>query len=143
MSLPYYSVIPGPIPPYSNVAVNPQYYQPSQFFISGITLGVTTLVTTTVNHNYVIGQLTRLIIPQFNGTRQLNEQTGMVISIPNPNQVVLNIDSSKYDLFQTSTYPTQPQILAIGDYNSGDINSSGNLNTGTYIPGSFINISPL
>lgn len=143
MAFPYYSVISGPVAPYNNVAINAEYYQPSQFFISAITLGTTTLVTTTVNHNYVIGQLTRLWIPQFNETTQLNGQTGIVITIPNPNQVILDIDSSLYNLFKTSTYPTQPQIVAIGDYNSGDINGSGNLQTGTFIPGSFINISPL
>ena len=143
MSLPYYSVITGPVAPYSNVAINPEYYQPSQFFILNIALGQSTTITTTVNHNYVIGQLCRLLIPRVNGTRQLNEQTGYVISIPNPNQVILEIDSSFYDVFVTSTQPTQPQILAIGDINLGNINASGNLNTSTTIPGSYQNISPL
>ena len=143
MSLPYYSVITGPVAPYSNVAINPEYYQPSQFFILNIALGQSTTITTTVNHNYVIGQLCRLLIPRVNGTRQLNEQTGYVISIPNPNQVILGIDSSFYDVFVTSTQPTQPQILAIGDINLGNINASGNLNTSTTIPGSYQNISPL
>jgi len=143
MSLPYYSVITGPVAPYSNVAINPEYYQPSQFFILNIALGQSTTITTTVNHNYVIGQLCRLLIPRVNGTRQLNEQTGYVISIPNPNQVILGIDSSFYDPFVTSTQPTQPQILAIGDINLGNINASGNLNTSTTIPGSYQNISPL
>src|SRR6185436_2925438 len=107
-----------------------------------ITLGPTTLVTTTTDCNYVIGQLVRFIIPQANGTRQLNEHTGYVIDIPSANQVTVKIDSSSYDLFQTSTQPTQPQILAIGNINSGNINSSGNVNLGTYVPGSFLNISP-
>ena len=155
MSLPYYSVITGPIALYNNVAVNPQYYQPSQYFISTISLGQMTTVTTTVNHNYVIGQLVRLLIPEIytklsNGIQiniptctQLNEQEGYVESIPNPNQVVLNIDSSFYDPFVTSTQPAQPQILAIGDINLGNINASGNLVTSTLIPGSYQNISPL
>lgn len=137
------SPFPGPVSPYNNVPINAQYYEPSQFFISAIALGQTTLVTTTVDHNYVVGQSVRLVIPYFNGTSQLNEQQGLVISIPNTNQVIINIDSSRYSLFKTSTYPTQPQILAIGDINSGNINTSGNVNTGTFIPGSFINISPL
>jgi hypothetical protein len=141
MGFPY--PFPGPIAPYNNVPINAQYYEPSQFFISAIALGQTTLVTTTVDHNYVVGQGVRLVIPYFNGTSQLNEQQGLVISIPNTNQVIINIDSSRYSLFKTSTYPTQPQILAIGDINSGNINTSGNVNTGTFIPGSFINISPL
>jgi len=135
-------VISYPIPLYSNPPIEPQFYQPNQFFISAITLGQTTLVTTTTDCNYVIGQLVRFIIPQANGTRQLNEQAGYVINIPAANQVTVKIDSSSYDLFQTSTQPTQPQILAIGNINSGNINSSGNVNLGTYVPGSFLNISP-
>ena len=143
MSLPYYPIIVGPVAPYNNVAVNPQYYKPSQFFITAIALGQTTTVTTSVNHNYVIGQLCRLLIPRVNATRQLNEQEAYVISIPNPNQIELIIDSTKFDPFVTSTQPTQPQILGIGDVNSGNINASGNLNTSTVIPGSYQNISPL
>jgi hypothetical protein len=139
MSFPF----PGPVPPYNNVPINAEYYKPGMFFISNITLGQTTLVTTSADHNYIIGQLTRLIIPRFNGTRQLNEQTGYVISIPSSNQVELGITSTGYDPFVTSTYPTQPQILAIGDISSGNINSSGNLNTSVSIPGSYQNISPL
>ena len=48
--------ISGPIAPYSNVNINAQFYQPSLFIISAVTLGVTTTVTTTQNNNYVIGQ---------------------------------------------------------------------------------------
>jgi hypothetical protein len=134
---------PGPVPPYNNVPINSQYFKPSQFFISGITNGQTTTVTTTVDHNYVVGQLVRLIVPRFNAERELNEQSAYVISIPNPNQVELNIDSNSYNIFQTSTYPTQPQILAIGDVNSGLISNSGNVNVTTTIAGSYQNISPL
>lgn len=154
MSLPYYSIISGPIAPYSNVAINPQYYQPSQFFISTISLGLQTTVTTTVNHNYVVGQLVRLLIPTINALTsngvsyviptctQLNETESYVISIPASNQVLLDLDSSKANLFVSSSQPTQPQILAIGDISSGNINASGNLITSTVIPGSYQNISP-
>ena len=133
----------GPIPPYTNVPINAQYYQPSQFFISSITIGVTTLVTTTVNHNYVVSQQCRLIIPQANGCYQLNETQGYVTSVPNPNQVILSINSSQANAFISTTQNNQPQILAIGDISFGATNSYGNLNTSTSIPGSYINISPL
>lgn len=135
-------IISYPIPPYSNVPINAQYYEPSQFFISAITQGITTTVTTTVNNNYVINQLVRLIIPPTFGIRQLNGQEAYVIAIPNPNQVILNIDSTNYDPFISSSATTQPQILAIGDINFGAINNSGRTNNGTFVPGSFINISP-
>jgi len=137
------TVISYPIPPYSNLPINAQYYEPSRFVISAISLGQTTIITTTINNNYVIGQLVRLIIPPSFGTRQLNEQEGYVISIPAANQVELNIYSVGFDLFINSTATTQAQILAIGDINSGTQNSNGRSNTGTFIPGAFINISPL
>ncbi len=134
----------GPIPPESNPPIEPQFYQPKQFFIDDITLGQTTTVTTTINHDYVIGQLVRLLIPQANGSRQLSETQSYVIQVPASNQVVLQLDSSvNVDPFISTSAPNQPQILPIGDINSGQINSSGRINNLDYIPGSFINISPL
>lgn len=136
------TVISYPIPAYSNVPIQPQFYQPSRFIISSITLGQTTTITTTEDHNYVIGQLVRLIIPPTYGTRQLNEQQGYVIFIPAPNQVVLDIYSLGFDSFISSSATTKAQILAIGDINSGPTNISGRINNITYIPGSFMDISP-
>ena len=137
------TVISYPIPPYQNVPIHAEYYQPSQYFISGITLGTYTLVTTTVNHNYVVGQQVRLIIPPSFGTIGLNEKQAKVMAIPNPNQVLLNISSIGLSAFNTSTATTQPQILAIGDVNNGQVNANGPFYQGTFILGSFIDISPL
>lgn len=135
------TIISYPIPAYSNVPIEPQFYQPRRFVISNITLGTTTTITTTENMDYVIGQLVRLIIPPSFGTRQLNEQQAYVISIPASNQVVLDIYSIGMDAFVSSSATTKPQILAIGDINSGPTNI-GRTNNTTYIQGSFINISP-
>ena len=136
--------IVGPVATYTNFPINANYYKPSVFFISNITFGSETNITTTVNHNYVIGQQIRLTIPPTYGAQQLNEQTGFVNSIPSANQVVVSINSQVVDPFNASpSYgPTLPQIVAIGDINTGSINSNGTNNTSTYIPGSFINISP-
>lgn len=138
------SPIVGPIAPYNNPPIMPQWFQPRLFFISDLTLGMTTTVTTSVNHNYVIGQRIRLLIPQNYGSVQLNDQEGYVISIPSANQVVVNIDSQFANSFISDpTYgPTMPQIVPIGDVNSGAINANGIGYTSTTIPGSFINISP-
>ena len=139
------SPVTGPIPPESNPPIQPYFYAPSQFNISAITLGQTTTITTSVNNNFVVGQNVRTIIPWNYGTRQLNEQSALVISLPAANQVEINIDSSRYDSFISNPAgpKTQAQILPIGDFNSGNINSSGNLVLATGIPGSFENISPL
>jgi hypothetical protein len=213
------TVISFPIPAYSNVPIRADFYQPRRFEISAITTGVVTLVETAVDHDYVIGQLVRLIIPAPYGSRQLNEQQGYVILIPNPNEVVIDISSINSDPFIPTPYTaiitnaTQtnpcvvtsnnffkmnqlltisevqgmtelngvnrlvlgatsttitldidatafgaytmgglallqepivnvPQILAIGDVGNGQVNATGRRNTGTFIPGSFINISP-
>jgi hypothetical protein len=137
-----FPVIRGPVPPYSNNPIAPQFYQPSQFFISGITLGQTTVITTSVNHNFVLDQEVRLLIPPSFGTIQLNHRTGFVIAISAPNQVTLNINSTNADAYIASTNKIQQaQIIAIGDVSNGVINTgrSGNM---TYVPGAFINISP-
>jgi hypothetical protein len=135
----------GPIAPYNNLPINAQYYQPNRFNISALTIGTNTTVTTSVNNNYVIGQLVRFIIPQQFGTYQLNEQKGYVTAINSPTQFVVNLNSSRYDTFvpTPTRFITQAQILAIGDINTGATNASGRVNNGTFIPGSFINISPL
>jgi|SRR5579872_898053 len=141
MAFPY--PYPGPVAPYNNVPINPQYYKPSRFVISAVSLGETTTITTTVNMNYVIGQLVRLLIPPSFGCVQLNEQEGYVISIPAANQVVLDIDSSlDVDPFISSSATTVAQIIAVGDINTGTVNPTGRVMNGTYIPGAFVDISP-
>jgi hypothetical protein len=99
--------------------------------------------------DYVIGQLVRLTIPSKYGSRALNEVEGYVISIPTTNSVEIDINSIGTDPFIASPtfLPFQSQtlakIIAIGDINTGAINATGRINMGTFIPGSFIDISPL
>lgn len=137
------TAIVGPIPPYSNPPIEPQFFQPSRFVITAISLGETTTITTSINHNYVVGQQVRLLIPLGYGSVQLNGQTGNVISIPNPNQVIIDLFSIGANAFINSSIAQKPQIVAIGDVNNGLISSTGRTQPSTQIPGSFINISPL
>ena len=142
------TVITYPIPAYQNLPIEPQWYQPRMFVISNISLGVTTTVTTIANLDYVIGQQVRLIIPNKYGSTGLNEKIGYVTSIPALNQVTIDINSNGVDPFISSpTFlpfqsKTLPQILAIGDVNNGPINANGSQHLTTFIPGSFIDISP-
>lgn len=134
----------GPIPPYNNPAIEAQYYQPSRFVITGVTLGATTTITTSAIHNYVLGQQVRLNIPPQFGCQGISERSSFVVAIPAANQVTLDLTSFKVNPFVSATNTKQlPQILAIGDCNSGVINASGLNMSGTFIPGSFINISPV
>lgn len=135
--------VSGPRPPYSNPRIQPYNYQPRRFVITGVTLGRETLVTTDVPLDYVVGQLVRLLIPPRFGCVQLTQRTGYVVDIPEPNQVLLDIDSSTNvnNFFNASDDAQQPQIIAIGDVNSGVISPIGPRVPSTAIPGAFINIS--
>jgi hypothetical protein len=135
----------GPIAPENNPPIHPEYFTPKEFNIASITNGITTLVTTTTAHDYVVGQLVRLLISQLFGARQFNEQTAYVINIPSNTSIILALDSSSFDLFipHPTLETTQPQVVAVGDVNTGAINSQGRFVNGTFIPGSFQNISPI
>jgi hypothetical protein len=126
----------GPIAPESNPPINPQYYGPSVFQISDITNGLTTIITTTDDHDYVVGQQIRLLVGPTYKARQFNNQSAYVISIPSDTSVEIDIDSRFYDTFYDSGLQTPPQIAAIGDINNGVISTNGRSTT-VYIPGSF------
>lgn len=138
------TVLSYPIPSYQNLPIRADYYEPRRFVISNITLGQTTIVTTTEDQNYVIGQLIRLLIPGTYGSYQLNNREGYVIEILSTTQVRVDIDSSRnVNSFVAGTDRiNMPQILPIGDVNMGPINTQGRVNNITFIPGSFINVSP-
>ena len=136
------TVLSYPVPPYSNPPIEPQFYQPRRFVISNISTGITTTITTELDNDYSVGQLCRLLIPKGYGCIQINEMTGYVISIPASNQVVLDINSQKANAFISASLKQVPQIVAIGDVNTGQTNANGPMNVLTYILGSFINISP-
>jgi len=145
----YPGVISYPISAYQNPPIEPQFYQPSRFNIAAISLGSTTTVTTSVDNNYVVGQLVRFIIPQNFGTYQLNERKGYVLSLISSTQVLVDLNSIFMDpfiaspIFPVGQSKTVAQILAIGDINTGTTNATGRTNQSTFIPGSFIDISPL
>ncbi len=139
-------VISYPISAYQNVPIRADYYQPSRFVISGIVLGKNTTVTTSIDHDYVIGQLVRLLIPAPYGSYQLNDVEGFVVSIPSDNQVVISIPSYNVDAFISSPYSatitgatnSNPLVLTVDDRVYGyNVTISGvvgmtELNSNTY-----------
>lgn len=136
----------GPIAPERNPPITPQYYSPRARFISAITLGITTTITTQDPNQFVVGQLVRLLIPSYWGSVQLNEVQGYVTQVLSDTQFVIDINSSDASAFGlSSSHPAvyqNPQVIPVGDVNTGPINSQGRSNQITNIPGSFIDISP-
>lgn len=113
----------------------PSLYAPGEAFISAITLGATTTVVTTAPHNFVVGQEVGFRIPPVWGPTQLNELPnvlipgspiyGFVTGVTNSTTVVINIVSTGFTAFNVNQPVasvrglTFPQIVAVGDNNSG------------------------
>lgn len=118
----------------------PDLYFPGEAVISFITTGATTTIKTTTQHNMVVGQEVGFRIPLTWGTFQLNELPnvvipgspiyGYVVSITDLQTVVVNINSTGYTAFNPNqTFAgvpgrTFPQIVAVGDVNTGGVQIS-------------------
>jgi hypothetical protein len=142
MTSPYFS---GPVPAYNNPPPQPEFFLPSVFVISNITTSQLAIITTTLPNNYVVGQLVRFTIPFPWQMVQANEQLAYVQQIMSPTQFVTDLDTTSFTAFDSSpTQPTRtlPQVMAVGDVNTGRIAPNGRASIPTFIPGSFINISP-
>lgn len=126
----------------------PALYAPGVANIGFLTLGATTTVQTTQPHNFVVGQEIAFRIPSVYGTTQLNSLPnnvipgspiyGFVTSVTNANTFVCNINSTGYVAFNPNqtfaSFPGLqfPQVLAVGDINSGSLLSN-------FVPPSFFN----
>lgn len=129
----------------------PYLYAPGVAFIEAITTGTTTTVVTTAPHNFVTGQEIAFRIPQAWGTTQLNSLPdnqipgspiyGFVTAVTNSTTFVCNINSTGYTAFNTNLTVAQmvgqsfPQVLAVGDVNTGGVAYSG----GAFYPSPVIN----
>jgi hypothetical protein len=119
----------------------PFLYAPGVSFIEAITTGTTTTVVTTAPNNFVVGQEIAFRIPQSWGTTQLNTLPNnltpgsplyyYVTSITNSTTFVCSANSTGFTPFNTNQTVASvpglsfPQVMAIGDVNSGGVAYSG------------------
>lgn len=119
----------------------PWLYEPGVNYISAITTGATTTVTTTNNHNFVVGQEIAFRIPSAYGTTGLNSLPNnttpgspvyyYVTSITSNTVFVCNAVSTGFTAFNSNQTVASvpglqlPQVLAVGDVNSGGVAYSG------------------
>jgi hypothetical protein len=120
----------------------PYLYFPGTSVISAITTGTTTTVTTTAAHNFVVGQEVAFRIPTIWGTYQLNSLPnsvvpgspiyGYVVSVTDYHTVVVNINSTAFTAYNSNQVFASfsgeffPQIVAVGDVNTGGVQISAN-----------------
>ncbi len=121
----------------------PYLYFPGTSVISAIDINTPTgytTVHTTDAHNFVVGQEVAFRIPTEWGTYQLNSLPntvipgspiyGYVVSVTDYNTVVVSINSAGYTAFNSNqafaSFPGEffPQIVAVGDVNTGGVQIS-------------------
>lgn len=124
--------------------IYPDLYTPYGVGITAISTGATTVITTAQNHQFQVGQEVFFVIPQVQGssttwgttqldtfvynTQNVIPQQAYVTAVT-ANTLTVNVNSTGFTAF---AYPTSaqaqlgytyPQVLAIGDQNSGAINA--------------------
>lgn len=164
----YTALAASPSGAYVKKVLYPYLYAPGVSVISAVTTGTTTTIDTTTAHNLVVGQEVAFRIPSAWGITQLNSLPnittpgapvyGYVISVTDANTVVVNINSTGYTAYtsnqavSTVSGLTPPQMVAVGDVNTGgvaissgsalypppSVNGANTIN-GPAISGSFVN----
>jgi len=122
----------------------PFLYVPEDNVVTAVTTGSTTTVTTSMYHNFEVGQEVAFRVPSFWGPVQLNSLPntlvpgspvyGYVTSLTDNWTFVVNIDSSSYTAFSnngTMTAATLPGLTYMQVLSVGDVNTGGNLITAT------------
>lgn len=137
-----YTALSGsPTGAYVKKVLYPFLYAPGVSYVTAITTGTTTVVSTTAAHNFVVGQEVYFRIPSTWGTTQLNELPnltipgspvyGYVTIVNSSTQVTVNINSSSYTAFNSNQTVASvpglsfPVIVAAGDVNTGGVAYSG------------------
>jgi hypothetical protein len=132
-----YTALTAQTVPIVKKVLYPFLYLPQDNVISALTLAATTTVATTMYHNLEVGQEVAFRIPPQWGTIQLNSLPntvipgspiyGYVVSVTDNWTFVVNINSSAYTAFNTNPATpnivglTYPQVVPVGDVNSGGI----------------------
>jgi hypothetical protein len=135
----------------------PDLYKPYGTIVTGVTAANPCVITTSLNHSFVVGQEVFFVMPQtaFTGVWGMGgldsaavvNATGIpqqaYVTAITSNTITINIDSSGFAAF---TYPTSaqaalgitfPQVFAIGDQNSGQSSVVQPLTPPITIPGAF------
>ena len=113
----------------------PNLYTPNLGFISALSLGTTTTVTTTAPTNIQVGQEVAFRVPTVWGTSQLNSLPNVIIpgspiygyvqSVTNSTTFVVSINSTSFTAFNPNqvfaSYVGEqfPQVVPVGDINTG------------------------
>lgn len=92
-------------------------YRPQRMFISSVTRGEITTITTSEDHNYITGLIVRLFFPRLTNIQQLNG-TIHEITVTGDTTFTIPVDSNNYDAFNDPDDPNIcAQVVPIGERN--------------------------
>lgn len=74
-------------------------YQPAMRIVTGITNAVTPTVTTSFDHDYLVGLIVRMLVPREFGMVQLNSLVGEIVGVPTDDTFVIDINTLAFDTF--------------------------------------------
>lgn len=99
-------------------------FQPAMRLITALSIAATATVTTSFDHDYLVGLVVRLLIPSEFGMIQVNQELGTIIDVPTTDSFVIDIDTRGFDTFIIPV----PEEWFINDFPSvvpvGEVNSS-------------------
>lgn len=98
----------------------PSIYYPRRRFVVNITQAASAVVTTSVLHDFTVGQEVRMVVPSAFGMTQMNGLLATVTAISTANSTVtLDIDSSAFTAFAFPLNAASPfnwaQIVPVGE----------------------------
>lgn len=112
--------------------------EPSALFVTGVTKATSAVVSLSVAHSYVVGQLVHFSVPASFGMVELNGLTGMITAV-GTYTVTVDINSSSFSTFAfpaSALVPTTPLFATMapaGQRNSYNV-SSVPFHSGNFVP---------
>lgn len=122
---------------YQIIPFDPLYY-PTRRYVINITQASPAIVTTSVNHGYVVGQAVRLQVPTVFGMTQANNLLVDIVSTPTTGTFGIALDSTAFSAF---TYPgpaavpfTPAAVIPVGEetdaFSNPNLLDDATVNTG-------------
>jgi len=120
-------------------------YIPFTCEITAVTREKNAVITTAVNHGWIVGNTIQCLVPKEYGMRQLTGIVGTVLSYTS-NTVTVNIDTTNFDAFVVPTVSAltvldPAVIMPVGDNNTGYVTANVS-DPALQIPGTYRNTYP-
>jgi len=91
-------------------------YQPAMRVITAITKSNPATVTTSIDHDYITGEIVRLVIPLANKMWQANGRTG-TITVTGGATFTIDVDTTFFDSFVVPAV-NEAQVIPVGEINA-------------------------